>query len=55
MISGVIPRPIALVSSISEKGVYNLAPFRRISVFFLPDLIPYTKIHTVGLIQYVQN
>ncbi|GJJ13490.1 hypothetical protein Clacol_007744 [Clathrus columnatus] len=27
LISGVIPRPIAFVSSISETGVYNLAPF----------------------------
>jgi hypothetical protein len=28
MISGIIPRPIAFVSSISEDGVENLAPFR---------------------------
>lgn len=28
MISGVVPRPIALVSTISEEGVENLAPFR---------------------------
>ena len=28
MISGVVPRPIALVSTISEGGVENLALFR---------------------------
>ncbi|TFK92174.1 hypothetical protein K466DRAFT_513988 [Polyporus arcularius HHB13444] len=27
MISGIVPRPIAFVSSISEEGVENLAPF----------------------------
>ncbi|KAG9309835.1 hypothetical protein JVU11DRAFT_10214 [Chiua virens] len=27
MISGIVPRPIALVSSVSEQGVENLAPF----------------------------
>jgi flavin reductase (DIM6/NTAB) family NADH-FMN oxidoreductase RutF len=25
---GVVPRPIALVSTISEEGIENLAPFR---------------------------
>jgi hypothetical protein len=28
MISGVVPRPIAFVSTISEQGVENLSPFR---------------------------
>lgn len=28
MITGVVPRPIALVSTISEEGTENLAPFR---------------------------
>ena len=28
MISGIAPRPIAFVSSVSESGVENLAPFR---------------------------
>jgi hypothetical protein len=28
MISGIIPRPVAFVSSISEDGFENLAPFR---------------------------
>lgn len=28
MISGIVPRPIAFVSSISEAGIENLAPFR---------------------------
>lgn len=28
MISGIVPRPIAYVSSVSESGVENLAPFR---------------------------
>jgi len=28
MTSGIIPRPIAFVSSISHDGVENLAPFR---------------------------
>ena len=28
MISGIVPRPIAFVSSLSEDGVANLAPFR---------------------------
>ena len=28
MVSGILPRPIAFVSSISETGVENLAPFR---------------------------
>ncbi|KAF8436052.1 hypothetical protein L210DRAFT_3648313 [Boletus edulis BED1] len=27
MISGIVPRPIALVSTISEEGIENLAPF----------------------------
>ena len=30
MISGIVPRPIALVSTISEEGIENLAPFRCI-------------------------
>ena len=30
MISGIIPRPIAFVSSISASGVPNLAPFRSV-------------------------
>ena len=28
MISGIVPRPIAFVSSIAEDGTENLAPFR---------------------------
>jgi hypothetical protein len=28
MISGIVPRPIAFVSTISEQGVENLSPFR---------------------------
>lgn len=32
MISGIVPRPIAFVSTISEDGVENLAPFRYIVV-----------------------
>ena len=28
MISGIAPRPIAMVSSVSESGVENLAVFR---------------------------
>lgn len=28
LISGIVPRPIAFVSTISEDGVENLAPFR---------------------------
>ena len=28
MVSGIIPRPIALVSSLSASGIPNLAPFR---------------------------
>ena len=27
-VSGLVPRPVAFVSSISEDGVENLAPFR---------------------------
>lgn len=27
MVSGIVPRPIAFVSSVSEAGVENLAPF----------------------------
>lgn len=30
MISGIIPRPIAYVSSVSEAGVENIAPFRYV-------------------------
>lgn len=30
MISGVVPRPIALVSTVSQEGVENLAPFRQV-------------------------
>lgn len=30
MISGIVPRPIAFVSSISNEGVENLAPFRSV-------------------------
>lgn len=28
MISGIVPRPIAFVSSVAEDGTENLAPFR---------------------------
>lgn len=28
MVSGIVPRPIAFVSTISESGTENLAPFR---------------------------
>ena len=31
MISGIVPRPVAFVSTISEDGVENLAPFRYAS------------------------
>ncbi|EPT00533.1 hypothetical protein FOMPIDRAFT_1036692 [Fomitopsis schrenkii] len=31
MISGIVPRPIAFVSTISETGVENLATFRKVS------------------------
>ncbi|KAH7903376.1 hypothetical protein BJ138DRAFT_1074133 [Hygrophoropsis aurantiaca] len=31
MISGIVPRPIAFVSTISESGVENLAPFRQVT------------------------
>ena len=34
MISGIIPRPIAFVSSMSGDGKHNLAPFRCVG--FLP-------------------
>ncbi|KAI0653593.1 hypothetical protein C8Q70DRAFT_927387 [Cubamyces menziesii] len=34
MISGIVPRPIAFVSSISSEGVENLAPFRQVPAWF---------------------
>ena len=40
MVSIIIPRPIAWVSTISEEGVFNLAPFSCLmSVCLHPDLI----------------
>ena len=33
MISGIVPRPIAFVSSVSADGVENLAPFRYVGPF----------------------
>lgn len=36
MISGIAPRPIAFVSSISEDGVENLGLFR----YGKPDMLP---------------
>jgi len=40
MISGIIPRPVAFVSSISESGVENLAPFSFFNmVAFSPPAI----------------
>jgi flavin reductase (DIM6/NTAB) family NADH-FMN oxidoreductase RutF len=35
MLSGVVPRAIALVSTISEEGIENLAPFRYDDIFFV--------------------
>lgn len=37
MISGIVPRPIAFVSTLSEDGIANLAPFRSLfSLFPVP-------------------
>ncbi|KAF8530420.1 hypothetical protein BU17DRAFT_72941 [Hysterangium stoloniferum] len=44
MISGIIPRPIAFVSSLSASGVPNLAPFRSV-VSHDPPLISLSFLH----------
>ena len=33
LISGIVPRPIALVGSIDKKGISNLAPFSFFNAF----------------------
>ncbi|KAH9477469.1 hypothetical protein JR316_0009685 [Psilocybe cubensis] len=33
-IAGIVPRPIAFVSTVSKDGVENIAPFRRVSHWF---------------------
>ena len=35
LISAVVPRPIAFVASLSESGIPNLAPFRRVHASML--------------------
>ncbi|KAF8493628.1 hypothetical protein JB92DRAFT_2749910 [Gautieria morchelliformis] len=46
MISGIIPRPVAFVSSLSVSGVHNLAPFSYFSmVSHNPPLISISFLH----------
>ncbi|KAF5370313.1 hypothetical protein D9758_006882 [Tetrapyrgos nigripes] len=46
MLSGIQPRPIALVSSVSENGVCNLAPFSWFNaVAFFPPLVSYSAMN----------
>lgn len=42
MISGIIPRPIGFVSTVSENNVYNLAPFRY-ALFLYACSMPLTS------------
>jgi len=46
MTSGIVPRPIAFVSTISHDGVENLAPFRYCYPFCLQGCVNF---HPVGL------
>ncbi|KAL6308322.1 hypothetical protein BKA93DRAFT_725788 [Sparassis latifolia] len=49
MISGIIPRPIAFVSSISETGTENLAPFSWFNmVTFDPPVVSFAVLHLPG-------
>jgi len=57
MISGIVPRPVAFVSSISESGVENLAPFSWFNmVTFAPPTISISVAHTpAGLKDTARN
>ncbi|KAG6331335.1 hypothetical protein ID866_7756 [Astraeus odoratus] len=47
MVSGVVPRPIAFVSTVSETGVENLAPFSWFNmVTYDPPLISFSCRHS---------
>jgi len=47
MISGILPRPVAFVSTISEEGVENLAPFSYFNmVSSSPPVISFSSIYT---------
>ncbi|PSR74019.1 hypothetical protein PHLCEN_2v10203 [Hermanssonia centrifuga] len=49
MISGIIPRPIAFVSSVSEAGVENLAPFSWFNmVTHYPPVLSISIAHVAG-------
>lgn len=57
MISGIVPRPVAFVSTISESGVENLAPFSWFNmVTFAPPTISISVSHTpAGLKDTARN
>ena len=42
MISGIVPRPVAFVSSVSESGVENLAPYSWFNMVspYASELLP---------------
>ncbi|KIJ10688.1 hypothetical protein PAXINDRAFT_16351 [Paxillus involutus ATCC 200175] len=43
MISGIVPRPIAFVSSVSETGIENIAPFSWFNMInFVPPMVNIT-------------
>jgi hypothetical protein len=46
MTSGIVPRPIAFVSTISDDGVGNLAPFRYASSWYFRGCV---NVHPAGL------
>ncbi|KAG5645282.1 hypothetical protein DXG03_006584 [Asterophora parasitica] len=39
LLSGIVPRPVAFVSTISEDGITNIAPFRHVHVSSNPPVI----------------
>lgn len=55
MISGIVPRPVAFVSSVSEDGVENLAPFRcvadHVRALLEANPLPYSWFNMVGLVE----
>ena len=46
LVGGVTPRPIALISTLSEKGIPNLAPYSFFSVVSVnPPVLSYTQVN----------
>jgi hypothetical protein len=52
LVSGIVPRPVAFVSTISDTGIENLAPFRSVRLLYLAVVMSGSGLITV--VQLVQ-